>query len=105
MVTKLREDGRVRARGLLLAFGVNSEGYRELLGLHVGDSESGASWNEFFLNLKQRGLRGVELIASDQHNGLVKAIRAHYQGVVTWQRCQTHFMRNILDKTPKALKE
>jgi len=104
MVTKVREDGRVRARGLLLAFGVNSEGYRELLGLHVGDSESEASWSEFFLSLKQRGLRGVELIVSDQHGGLVKAIRTHYQGV-TWQRCQTHFMRNILDKTPKALKE
>ena len=104
MVTKVREDGKVRARGLLLAFGVNAEGYRELLGLHVGDSESEASWSEFFLNLKQRGLRGVELIVSDQHSGLVKAIRTHYQGV-TWQRCQTHFMRNILDKTPKALKE
>ena len=46
----------------------------------------------------------MELIISDQHAGLVKAIRTHYQGV-TWQRCQTHFMRNILDKTPKALKE
>ena len=104
MVTKVREDGRVKARGLLLAFGVNVQGYRELLGLHVGDSESEASWSEFFLSLKQRGLRGVELIVSDQHTGLVKAIRTHYQGV-TWQRCQTHFMRNILDKTPKALKE
>ena len=104
MVTKVREDGRVKARGLLLAFGVNVQGYRELLGLHVGDSESEASWSEFFLSLKQRGLRGVELIVSDQHSGLVKAIRTHYQGV-TWQRCQTHFMRNILDKTPKALKE
>ena len=104
MVTKVREDGRVRARGLLLAFGVNMQGYRELLGFWVGDSESEASWSEFFANLKQRGLRGVELIVSDQHSGLVKAIRTHYQGV-TWQRCQTHFMRNILDATPKALKE
>lgn len=104
MVTKVREDGRVRARGLLLAFGVNMQGYRELLGFWVGDSESEASWSELFLNLKKRGLRGVELIVSDQHSGLVKAIRTHYQGI-TWQRCQTHFMRNILDKTPKALKE
>jgi putative transposase len=104
MVTKVREDGRVRARGLLLAFGVNRQGYRELLGFWVGDSESEASWSEFFASLKQRGLRGVELIVSDQHSGLVKAIRTHYQGV-TWQRCQTHFTRNILDATPKALKE
>lgn len=104
MVTKVREDGRVRSRGLLLAFGVNMQGYRELLGFWVGDSESGASWSEFFLNFKQRGLRDVELIVSDQHNGLVKAIRTHYQGA-TWQRCRTHFMRNIIDATPKALKE
>jgi transposase-like protein len=103
MVTKVREDGRVRARGLLLAFGVNSEGYRELLGLWVGDSESEASWSEFFADLKRRGLKGVELIVSDQHGGLVKAIRTHYQGA-SWQRCQTHFIRNILDATPKALK-
>ena len=104
MVTRVREDGRVRMRGLLLAFGVNIKGYRELLGFWVGDSESEASWSEFFADLKRRGLRGVELIVSDQHSGLVKAIRTHYQGV-TWQRCQTHFMRNILDSTPKALKE
>jgi len=104
MVTKVREEGRVRARGLLIAFGVNMQGYRELLGFWVGDSESEASWSEFFTDLKHRGLRGVELIVSDQHSGLVKAIRTHYQGV-TWQRCQTHFMRNILDKTPKTLKE
>ena len=104
MVTKVREDGRVRSRGLLLAFGINMQGYRELLGFWVGDSESEASWSEFFLSLKQRGLRGVELIVSDQHTGLVKAIRTHYQGT-TWQRCQTHFTRNILDATPKALKE
>jgi putative transposase len=104
MVTKVREDGRVRTRGLLLAFGINMQGYRELLGFWIGDSESEASWSEFFLNLKQRGLRGVELIVSDQHTGLVKAIRTHYQGA-TWQRCQTHFMRNILDATPKASKE
>ena len=104
MVTKVREDGRVRARGLLLAFGVNAQGYRELLGLWVGDSESEASWSEFFADLKRRGLKGVEMIVSDQHSGLVKAIRTHYQGI-TWQRCQTHFMRNILDATPKALKE
>lgn len=104
MVTKVREDGRIRARGLLLAFGVNSEGYRELLGLWTGDSESEASWGEFFASLKQRGLKGVELVVSDQHAGLVKAIKTHYQGV-SWQRCQTHFMRNILAVTPHALKE
>lgn len=58
----------------------------------------------FFSWLKDRDLRGVELIVSDQHGMLVRAIRTHFQGV-TWQRCQTHFMRNILDATPKQLQE
>lgn len=102
LVLKVREEGRVRSRGVMLAYGVNMEGYREVLGLMLGDSESEASWSEFFSWLKDRGLRGVELIVSDQHGGLVRAIRTHFQGV-TWQRCQTHFMRNILDATPKQL--
>jgi len=70
----------------------------------LGDSESEASWSEFFGWLKSRGLRGVDLIVSDDHGGLVRAIRRNFQGV-TWQRCQTHFLRNILDATPKALQD
>jgi len=70
----------------------------------VGDSESEESWGEFFSWLKQRGLHGVDLIVSDQHKGLVRAISQYFQGA-TWQRCQTHFMRNILDKTPKQLQK
>lgn len=101
---KVREDGRVRSRGAMVAIGVNSDGYREVLGLMLGDTESLASWSEFFGWLKRRGLRGVDLITSDDHGGLVRAIRQHFQGV-TWQRCQTHFMRNVLDATPKALKD
>ena len=100
---KVREEGRVRSRGLMIATGINLEGYRELLGMMIGDTESEGSWGEFFKHLKQRGLRGVEMITSDHHGGLTKAIRQHLQGV-TWQRCQTHFMRNILDATPKALR-
>lgn len=104
LVLKVREEGRVRARGVMLAYGVNADGYREILGLKLGDSESEASWSEFFSWLKIRDLRGVDLIVSDHHGGLVRAIRTHFQGV-TWQRCQTHFMRNILDATPKTLQE
>ncbi|MGB9840696.1 IS256 family transposase [Thermovenabulum sp.] len=104
MVIKVREDSRVRQRGLLIAIGVNEEGYREVLGIMVGDSESEESWSEFFSWLKQRGLHGVDLVVSDHHNGLVRAIHKYFQGA-TWQRCQTHFMRNILDKTPKALQK
>lgn len=102
MYVKVREDGHVRSRGVFIGYGVNLEGNREILGLMVGDTESEASWGEFFTSLKTRGLHGVEIITSDTHGGLVRAIRQHFQGV-TWQRCQTHFTRNILDAAPKAL--
>ena len=104
LVLKIREDGRVRSRAVMIAIGINAEGHREILGIMLGDSESEASWSEFFAWLKGRELRGVDLIVSDHHGGLVRAVRSHFQGV-TWQRCQTHFMRNILDATPKALQE
>jgi len=102
LYVKVREDGRVRSRGLLIATGINLNGYRELIGMMLGDTESEATWGEFFSHLKQRGLKGVEMITSDHHSGLVKAIRHQLQGV-TWQRCQTHFMKNILNATPKSL--
>ncbi|MFC0215173.1 IS256 family transposase [Paenibacillus chartarius] len=101
---KVREDGRVRNRGVMLAVGVNTDGYREVLGLMLGDTESEESWTEFFNWLKSRGLRGVDLIVSDDHGGVVRSIRQQLQGV-TWQRCQTHFMRNVLDASPKVLKD
>ncbi|MBD8501260.1 IS256 family transposase [Paenibacillus arenosi] len=103
LYVKVREDGRVRSRAVMIAAGINERGTREILGLQIGDTESEASWGVFFMELKQRGLHGVDLITSDQHGGLVKAVRTHFQGV-TWQRCQTHFMRNILDASPKALR-
>lgn len=103
MYIKVREDGRVRSRGVMIANGINLEGRREMLGMMIADTESEASWSEFFAHLKQRGLRGVEVITSDHHGGLVRAIRQQMQGV-SWQRCQTHFMRNILDAAPKALR-
>lgn len=101
---KVREDSRVRSRGVMIAIGVNANGHREILGLLLGDTESEASWSEFFGDLKKRGLRGVDLVVSDDHSGLIRALRQHFQGV-TWQRCQTHFTRNILDATPKVLKD
>ena len=77
-------------------------GYRELLGFWIGDSETYSSWNDFLAWLKGRGLRGVDLVVSDQHGGLVKAVETQFQEVM-WQRCQTHFTRNILDACPKQL--
>jgi transposase-like protein len=70
MVLKVREEGRVRARGVLLAIGVNEEGYREVFGFMLGDSETEASWSKFFSWLKTRGLRGVGLVVSDHHAGV-----------------------------------
>ena len=77
-------------------------GYREVLGFWIGDSETYGSWNDFLAWLKGRGLRGVDLAVSDQHGGLVKAVETQFQEVM-WQRCQTHFTRNILDACPKQL--
>lgn len=70
----------VKTLNLLSAVGINEEGYREILGFMVGDSESEESWSEFFSWFKQRGLDGVDLVVSDHHNGLVRAIRQYFQG-------------------------
>ena len=102
LVVKVREEGRVRARSLLVALGVNDAGYREILGLQLGDSESERTWVEYFTWLKGRGLGGVDLVVSDHHGGLVNAVRLYFQGA-TWQRCQTHLSVNVSDATPKAL--
>jgi putative transposase len=99
---KVREDSRVRSRGLLIAIGVGEKGYREIIGFHVSNTESESSWGEFFSSLKERGLKDVHLVTSDNHKGLVNAVKRHFQGA-TWQRCQTHFSRNMLDNAPKAL--
>ncbi len=104
LVVKVREEGRVRAVSALVATGVNEQGYREILGLRVGDSESERTWQDFFTWLKSRGLNGVDLVVSDHHGGLVKAVQVQFQGA-TWQRCQTHLSANIANATPKALQE
>jgi transposase-like protein len=103
MQIKVRRDEAVRRASALIAIGINEEGYREVLGLDVGDSESEGTWEQLFKRLRDRGLRGVELITSDNHRGLVKAARRQFQGAA-WQRCQTHLMRNVLGQTPRHLK-
>jgi putative transposase len=104
MVLRVRKGGQVRPQSALIAIGVNIRGYREVLGFLIGDSETYASWSDFFSWLKRRGLRRVDVVVSDQHSGLVKAVETHFQGAM-WQRCQTHFTRNILDACPKQLQE
>jgi putative transposase len=99
---KVREEGAVRSKGLMTAVGVNEKGIREVLGFCCADSETEAGWTSFFQELKDRGLSEVDLVISDNHKGLVKAITRCFQGA-GWQRCQTHFSRNVLDACPKKL--
>ena len=99
---KAREQHRIVSKGFLIATSVNDDGFREVLGFTVADGESEAAWHEFFLSLKERGREEVDLVTSDDHGGLTKAIRKHFCGA-SWQHCQTHFSKNMLDKTPKKL--
>jgi transposase-like protein len=101
LVFKCREGGRVANVAVLVAVGVNEDGHREVLGLDVVTGEDGAGWLAFLRGLKARGLRGVELVISDAHQGLRDAISSVLRGA-TWQRCRTHFMRNLLTRVPKS---
>ena len=98
---KVREGGRIVNIACLLAVGVNAEGHREILGVDLATSEDGAGWLAFFRSLVARGLSGVQLVISDDHTGLVDAIAATLPGA-SWQRCRTHYLRNLLTKVPKA---
>ena len=95
MVLKVRENGVVVNRAALVGIGVDEKGYREIISCDSADSESEQSWAEFFRRLKERGLQGIQLVISDQHAGLRKAIGLHFQGT-PWQRCQVHFTRNFM---------
>lgn len=92
---KVRVDGRVVNQGVLLVSAVRDDGFREILAVEVSDTESEATYQEFFRSLKQRGLSGVELVVSDDHEGLKAAVARHFQGA-THQRCQVHYARNLL---------
>jgi len=101
LALKVREAGRIQSCAALVATGVNAAGCREILGLDVVTSEDGAGWTAFCRGLVARGLSGVRLVISDAHPGLVDAIASTLPGV-TWQRCRTHFLRNLLAKVPKS---
>jgi putative transposase len=99
---KVREGGRVVNAVVLVATGVNGDGHREVLGMRVATSETGAAWNEFFADLLARGLTGVRLVTSDAHVGLREAIAANLPGAA-WQRCRTHYAANLMSITPKTM--
>lgn len=101
LTMKVREGGRTVNVHVLVATGVNAEGYREVLGIQVVSAEDGAGWLAFFRDLTARGLTGVSMVTSDAHAGLTAAIDATLPGA-SWQRCRTHFAANLMSQTPKS---
>lgn len=91
---KARVNHQIVSRAVVVATGITEDGNREVLGLMVGDSESEAFWKEFLCSLRERGLSGVRLVVTDQHAGLVAAVRKVMLGAA-WQRCRVHFLRNV----------
>lgn len=94
---KVRVEDRVISQAVLVIVGFTAQGHREVLSWCVGDSESEQTWGELFRSLKDRGLRGVELVISDAHGGIRAAMARHFQGV-SWQRCRVHFKREMWRK-------
>jgi len=101
LTQKVREGGRTVSVHCLVATGVNAGGRREILGVDVTSSEDGAGWLAFLRGLVARGLSGVALVTSDDHAGLVSAIASVLPGAA-WQRCRTHYHRNLLTRVPKS---
>ena len=101
LTQKVREGGRIVNVACVIATGVNVEGHREILGVDVFTTEDGAGWTAFLRSLVARGLSGVQLVISDAHEGLKNAIAGVLAGA-SWQRCRTHFVRNLLTRVPKS---
>ena len=88
------------SQAVLIAVGIDWDGRRQILGVEMANRESRSSWKDFLLDLKARGLKGVEFVVSDDHAGLVAAI-GEVIPEAAWQRCYVHFLRNALDHLPR----
>jgi putative transposase len=97
---RVREDGIIRKRAVLIAIGINWEGRRCVLGVELANRETATSWRLFLETLRRRGLHGVEFVVSDHHAGLRRAI-TEILPEAAWQRCYVHFLRNALDHLPR----
>src|SRR3954451_10855836 len=97
---RVRENGTIHKRAVLVAIGINWDGRRCVLGVELANRESISSWKEFLLGLRTRGLTGVELVVTDDHAG-VRAAIAQVLPEAAWQRCYVHFLRNCLDHLPR----
>ena len=98
---KARANGRMVSQGVLIVSAVREDGMREILAVEVADTESEATYQQLFRSLKRRGLKGVQLVVSDDHEGLKSAIERYFQGA-SWQRCQVHYARNLLGMVGRA---
>ncbi len=97
---RVREEGVIRSRAVMVAIGIDWEGRRQILAVELANRESATSWREFLVGLKGRGLCGVRLVVSDDHPGLKRAIM-EVLPEAAWQRCYVHFLRNALDHLPR----
>ncbi|MGE9811202.1 IS256-like element ISFac7 family transposase, partial [Ferroplasma acidiphilum] len=97
---KIRNNGRYRNKAIYICVGINSDGYREVLGARIYDSETEIEWELFFDDLKDRGLNGVEMVISDGNKGIREAVKQSFPGS-SWQYCHVHFMRNLRKSTGK----
>ena len=96
---KQREGGRIVSVAAIIAVAANTDGRREIVGLHIGPSQAETFWSTFLKSLARRGLHGVKLVISDAHEGLKAATRRVFGA--GWQRCRVHWMRNALAYVPK----
>ena len=100
MYVKVRNGLSVVSKGVLVASGIDINGYRHVLDFMIADTESEATYTELFTRLKERGLHGVRMVISDAHLGLRNAISRFFDGA-SWQRCRFHFMRDFINKIHK----
>ena len=101
---KVRDGGKYVTKALLIITGVRDDGYREILGARITDSESEGFWSRFFDELIDRGLKDVKLVVSDGHKGIQSAVQSKFLGA-SWQMCQVHFSRAVMNNIPNRDKE
>jgi putative transposase len=99
---RVRDAGVIGSQAVLLAIGIDWDGRRSILAVELANRESRSSWKDFLLQLRERGLAGVEFVVSDEHAGLKKAI-VEILPEAAWQRCYVHFLRNALDHVPRRV--
>jgi transposase-like protein len=101
---KVRDGGKYVTKAFLIVTGIRDDGYREILGARITDSESEGFWSGFFDELIDRGLKDVKLVVSDGHKGIQSAVQSKFLGA-SWQMCQVHFSRAVMNNIPNRDKE